>query len=362
MTEIDSNVPVPATKPPGKPRGRKAAANKKPSAAASLIAALKFISTAQKNEGTAYQTHSRMLGHWLMAFDGVLSAGCKIEEDLDACPHTASLLTALTKCGEQISISQISQYVLSVKSDRFKVNIDCVDAQTLAASNPDPILVPLNDEIKRGFEVCGWIAKEYAERAFRACVLLQANSIVATDSHVMLEYWHGIDLPPGLMIPKVAVNAVLKTDKKLKGFGYTAEHSVTFWFEDDSYIKTQLFKDKYPNYEDIFAQKAGNVVQFHADLFKAIDAVSPFCKSKEGLPSKFIHFENDKLCSSKNENIGASFDLPTLPGSMTFDYELLRAIEPYFFNVVVMPAHTVASQFFFSKDRVRGILMGAYGD
>jgi len=348
-TEIENNVPIPTQKKPRKPRTGRAEKDKpkEASGAERLISALKFISLAQKPEGTPYQVHSYISNHWALAFDGVLSIGCPIVEDLSACPNTFRLLAALSKCGQEYSIAQTNLLTLAVKSQRFKATIECIAADSLATSYPDIPLGPIDDRIKEGLKQLSWIPTEGAERAFAACILLQDQTMVATDSHCILEYFHSISLPNDIMIPKASVMAMLKIDKKLAKFGFSSD-SFTFWYEDGSYLKTQLFKDKFPAYQQIFNKMDTGITQVPAEFFEGIRTVAPFIKDK------IVMFRPGKICTSNDPDIGASYEIAGLPDS-NWNYELLLNMEPHFENVSF---RSDAMQVFFNKGTLRGSIMG----
>ena len=70
----------------------------------------------------------------------------------------------------------------------------------------------IDDRIKAAFEAVLPLATDGAQHAHLAAVLLQSGSAVATNGHVLAEYWHGIDLPP-MLIPKASAVAILKAGK-----------------------------------------------------------------------------------------------------------------------------------------------------
>lgn len=347
MTDIENNVPLP---PEGQKKAAAKRARKKPAKEASgaqqLIKALQFVGPAQKPQGTTYQTHCLINQHWCVAFDGVLTLGTKVEEDITACPKSSDLLAALQKCGQTVAISQLSDFVLSIRSDKFKASINCVKFEDMPLSYPDPPIAAISDELKAGFEACGWLAQEGAQDAFVASILLQSGSVVATNRHVIVEYWHGIDLPPGLLIPKAAAVALTKIQKPLARFGFS-EASATFYFDDESFLKTQLFKDRFPNYQKVFDGMKGDIWPLPTDFFAAVEAVAEFSESK------FIFLRGDKIQSHEAEEQGATYDLNGIPERMSFNYEYLKQVAPYFKNVVFANGGA-----YFQSDKVRGAIMG----
>lgn len=348
LTMQIENVPLPddTTKKVSK-RGRKK--QTKPNGASSLIKALQFVNNAQKSMGTSYQTHCLLNAHWAVAFDGILTIGTKIEEDVSACPRTADLLAALSKCGETLSITQLNENVLSVKSDKFNAKIKCVQMADLPLSFPDNSSASCNDELKKAFEALAWLAVEGASNPSQAAVLLQNGSCVATNGHVLLEYWHGLNvLPQGanVLIPKSSIVALLKIDKPLKAFGFS-QQSATFYYEDESFVKTQLFVDNYPNYEAVFNKQSGDVTPLPKDFIEAVEAVAPFSENK------FVYMRGATLQSHNVPELGAQYQLKGIPERGAYNLEYLRGVAPYFCNVVFSERMA-----WFKNGNVRGVICG----
>lgn len=346
MTEIETGVAPPAPKT-RKPRGRAAAKKEPPSAAIDIIKALQFVALAQKPQGVNYQTHCLINNHWAIGFDGQLMTGSKINADISACPHTANLLAALSKCGQQVAISQLSEGVLSVRSDKFKAAVDCISFESMPPIVPDPRLGPITDAIKEAFAALAWLAKEEDTKAHYASLLLRENTVVATNGSVILEYWHGLNIPCYLLIPKASALAISKVNKKLVSMGFS-NSSATFYFEDESFIRTSIFVDRYPAYERIFEEgDSASVVPMPPDFYKAIEAVSGFAESK------FVYLRGDKVQSHIEAERGATYDIEGVPDGMSFDFAWLKAIEPYFKNTKFLQHKA-----FFNNGSVRGAIMG----
>lgn len=193
-----------------KHRARRPKATANP--AASLLAALKFVAVAQKKAGTVQQQFGMISGNWAAASNGVLTVATKVEEDLTACPHTYQLIDALSKVGEDLSITQLSPTSLAVVSGAFRALIPCVGFGDVGITGPDERCAVIDDRVKAAFEAVLPLATDGAQHAHLAAVLLQSGSAVATNGHVLAEYWHGIDLPP-MLIPKASAVAILKAGK-----------------------------------------------------------------------------------------------------------------------------------------------------
>lgn len=331
-----------------KPRARRKKASEAPNAAANLIAALKFIAVAQKKVGTVPQQFCGISGNWVVACNGVMMVGTKVEDDLTACPHTYQLIDALVKCGQELNITQLSANVLSVKSDKFKALIPCVGFDELELPQPDPQIAAIDDRIKAAFDAVACLATEGAPNAVHAALLLQSGSAVATNGFALVEYWHGIDLPPGMLIPKASAVAVAKAGKPLVGFGYSGA-SATFWFDDGSFIKTQLFGERYPHYAGAINVEGLNPWPLPEEFFKGVHAVESF--SKNGI----VYFDNGVISSREVETEATTYKVEGLPEGMGFQAKYLTTLEG-----AMQKAHfdKENNRVFFFGDNVRGVLMG----
>lgn len=334
-----------STSPKVAARARKTKDN---NGAASLIEALKFVNLAQHKEGTPNQTHCIISGGRVTAFDGVIATGHLIEDDLSACPHTARLLDALSKCGPHLSITQLDSGRLSIKSDRFKAFVPCIPFEQLALIEPDAPCAAIDDRLKAGFAMVAPILSDTAQKAIFAGALLQAGSIVGTNGHILVEYWHGIDLPPGLLIPKAALQAIIKTPKKLSRFGFS-QHSATFFFEDDSFIRSQLYSEPYVKYENIFPENL-NPWPLPEGFFEGINKIQSLSDDK------IVYFDKTGLIvKDAQKKQSGSYDVEGLKVGLAFNMDYLAIIESVF-KQVDFDSGTNKAVFF--GENARGALMG----
>jgi len=343
--EIVDSVPIPEeTKK--KPRARRAKKVEQSSAAASLLAALKFVSIAQKKAGTPTQQHCAISANWVAASNGVLMVAAKIEDDLIACPHTFQFIDALAKCGQELSITQLSETALSIMSDKFRAVVPCALPGQLELSAPDPEIAVIDDRIKAAFACIGGLATDGSPDAIKAAVLLRSCTAVATNGPSLMEYWHGVDLP-AMLVPKASAVAICKAEKKLRGLGFSGP-SATFYFEDDSFIKTQLYNERYPNYQALL-NVASNPWPLPDDFFKAVQAVESF--SKNGI----VYFDDCVISSREEVPEATTYKVEGLPNGMGFNAKFLLNVKH-----AMQTAHfdKESNKVYFFGESVRGVLMG----
>lgn len=328
---------------------------KKEKAVSRIGEAVSFILPATQPGGLDYQQYIRVSGGFAVAFDGTVAAGFPVEEDLTVCPQADKLDAALKKCGVNLTIAVLPSGNLSVKGDGLRAVVPCLaDASVMPPVWPDPPIAVITDELKEGFRVLQKLAKEKAERLVDSCLLLQARSMVATDGYILLEYWHGIDLPPGLLVPKSFAEAVIKQTVPLTGFGY-GPRSVTFHYENGAWIRTQLFDAAYPDYTKI-TDVPSYPIPTPAGLFDAIERVAPFSDSNSVL------LWNGRVTTNREDEKGAQADVEGLEirghngvPFAAFDPNLLKKVKPF---CETIDFNTYSDKAYFFGGMVRGAIMG----
>jgi hypothetical protein len=296
------------------PRGKRKAQTE--SKASALLSALEFISLVQNEKGQIHECHSHINNNTISAFNGILGAGISVREDLNACPHTLRMRDALANCGQELSITQMPNDYLSIPSERFKAIVPCVSKSLLLPIEPDAPCATIDDRIREGFEQIMHITNDKAERVIEASILLKADTMIATNGKVILEYWHGINLPPQLAIPKIAAATICKVKKPLVKLGFSAS-SVTFYFDDNSWVRTQRYVEEWPNTDKVL-----NVVCYPEDipiaLFPAVDSVAAFSDDEK------IFFRGNKIQSHASENVGASYEIDGFDANVQLNYKFIK--------------------------------------
>jgi hypothetical protein len=326
----------------GKPRNMA----KKSVEQSTLLEALKFIGVAQRfdDKASVNQKHCVLVNRTAVAFDGALAAGTPIEEDVAICPHTKLFIDALLRCGQSFTLTQLDETKVKIATAKFSAFVPCLPRQALPDILPDPNIAPLSDALKTALGAVAGLVKAEGATVVEATALVRAGSCVATDRHVMLEAWHGHDLPQ-MALPKVAINALLKTSKVLCGFGYSG-NTATFWFEDGSWIRTQLWDAKYPDIDKVFNQPS-NAWPVPAEFFEAVRAVAPFNEAGQ------IIFGQNCLRSHDQEQVGATREVNGIPKGIRYGSRHLLMAEPYIKTIDFVGKDGVG---FFFNGNVRGAI------
>ena len=316
-----------------------------------LLAALEFVSCVSDKLGAPYETHVGLRNKWAVAFNGIVAAGSPIPEDIYAYPHTMLLLEALSKCDESYSLTQLNGS-LSIKAGKFKASIPCLDPLLMQEAFPDPQIVGITNKFKEAVEAVGVLASETSLQLVTASILMNGSTVISTNGKMLLEYWHGLDLPPNVPLPKEFVKALTKQKKNLIGFGFS-NNSATFWFEDGCWLKTQLYAEQWPDVSRILNREA-NLWSIDPNFFKALDSVAAF--SEDGN----VYSRLNLLCSHADEGKGATYECNGIPAGFVYPIKQLMIMKPFVKSIDYMAngIHDSTYCLYFSGDECRGVISG----
>lgn len=312
-----------------------------------FLEALKFCSLITKKEGSPNETSLMLNNKSCCSFNGVLACGISIDEDILAYPNAELITNAIAKCREHYSITQLDKNRLSIKSNKFKAIVSCLDPAMMQPVIPDPPQATLDNRFSEALASVSILASETAQSVVTASVLMAGASLIATDRKVIIEAYHACDLPVGIALPKAFCVALQKIDKKLTKFGY-GRSSCTFYFDDESWLRTQFFSEPWPDVSRILNRKA-NMWPVPNEFWQAVDAVAPFSHDGD------LHFDTGILRSSGVEDTGASHEVFGLPQGPIFSAKQLKLIQPYMQQVDFMAE---GGCLVFQGGMVRGVIAG----
>lgn len=332
-----------------KPRARKAKEKDEVSdVTADLIAALKFVNIANSSNGRPYDQHVILHSNWAVASDGVLAAGYPIPDDIQAYPHTEKLIAALLRCGKSLSMTS-GDASMTIRSGKFSVSIPVMPPDAMLWAMPDPMAGVADDELRKGLEIVGTLVSDTAQLMVNSTVCINGGSVVATDRLAALEYWHGNNMPPMVVIPKTAVNAVCRPTSPLVGIGYTPERSITFYYENKAWIKTQLHIDPYPDIWRILNRPI-NCVSIPPSFFDGVETIAPFADNSQ------IYLQDKMIRTSMTDGVGATYEIEEIEANKySFSAKYMKLLASHM-KYVDWKSHDGLA--YFTGERIRGVVAG----
>lgn len=263
-----------------------------------LLSSVQRVASIQKGTGlTDRQTHCRFANGYVMATNDIEMIGIPVTGlAIECCPHSKTLVAALERCEGDITFT-LDGSVLTVKSGRVRVPVPCLDASTLADLEPDPRQGDAGPALAVALGQAASVVLETAENPMCRAVFMGPDTVEGIhDSKVMIQVWHGVSPLPVISMPKETAANVSKHPSPLVALG-ASYGSVTFWFEDNSYLRSCLYDVKRPDFNALLDCKINRQYSpIDAAFFEAVKTVLPFSKVaiNDGY-SEAVTFEEGKV-------------------------------------------------------------------
>lgn len=312
-----------------------------------LIAALDFVLLATKGNDEGKSAFVAFHNNCVTAENDTLTLGVAVDVGLELCPEAAKFRAALIQCESTFQLTQLDDSAVSIKSGAFRALIPAIAPGMIAQNVPDLPCALINNNIRNAFEACSKTMSK-GERVFNKSVLLRSGSAVGTNGGILVEYWHGLDLPGVFGIPKKTVETILGTAKPLYSLGYS-DRSITFYFEDGSFLKSRIMSEAWPDVDRLLNSFDTATHAIWPQFFAALKAVQAFVQNDT------IHFHANHLGTAHTLELGASFQVPGLPDDRHFSATYWRILEPYIDHVKLGLTGSPTS---FTGRNVRGLIMG----
>lgn len=314
-----------------------------------MLNALKFCAGSVSRKDIVQELkHFTIQGGFVRGFNGSMALCSPIPFDIDCRPEAEQLIKAVANCEETIQLSMTKAGRLSVKSGVFKASIPCV---TDGAEHPEPegVRVDLDGvAFLNGIRTIAPFIGTDASRVWVNGALFKDASLFATNNVVLVEYWVGTVFPEPINIPRSAVREMLRIGEPPLYAQVTA-NSVTFHYEGDRWLRTQLCDHGWPDLARIFNKES---LQKPLDLriFEGLEAVKPFL-DKMGS----VFFENEGMQTNPDSDEGAVYSLPGFTNPGRYNAGMLALLKG---AVTTIDWSTYPGPCLFLGERLRGAIIG----
>jgi hypothetical protein len=322
-----------------------------------LIAALKFACIAvNKEDNSGLSQFATVKNGFVVTENDTLCIGVPVETDLHLVLHADKFHSALIQCSpaHQMQMVQLNDRELSIKSGNFRGVVPLLPNDTIADRVPDAACGQLGQSVITGFTVLAKLCNGKTDRIYDQSIWFRSQSMIATNGAIGMEYWHGFHLPHSMNIPKKTVETLAKIEKPLVSFGFSA-NSITFYFDDNSFLKSRLLSGEWPDRIVTIFEKAmaGDFNPLWIGFADALTAVAKFVENDT------IVFHLGTLSTSENlEHAAASYLVERLPQGHKFSHAYWKMALP-FAEFVKLPDKKDEPTAFKSS-RVRGVIMGKH--
>lgn len=316
-----------------------------------MLKELKFVQGAiSKKDFIPALTHFCIHEGRVSAFNGKLALSSPIKCDIDCKPKGVPLVQAIARCGDTIQLAMTTSGRLSIKSGSFKANIECIEEE-MPEMQPEGEKVYFDGKVLLdAFELLFDFVGNDASRTWTNGILLRGQSAFATNNVCLVEYWVGADFPTTVNIPKDAIAEVLRIGEP-PTHAQISNHSLTFHYSDNRWVRTQLFGIEWPDLSKVLDAEC-NSTPVDKRIFEGLDYLKPFV-DKLGR----VYIEGSTIRTHEDTNEGASFELDQQYPKSCFNIDMLALLNgtAEFIDLTTYPA---PSLFYNTKNRLRGAIIG----
>lgn len=316
-----------------------------------MLTELKFVQGAvAKKDYNPTLTHFEIKNKKIKGTNGSLTICSPIALDIEAKPKALPFVKAIQSCkGNTVQIHVTPTGRLSVKSGKFKSLIECT-TEDFPDIEPEGTWVSLTDTpilpaLKKLLE----FTAEDASRPWALGVMFRGDKAFATNNIILLEYSLGFKFPVEVNIPKFAVAEIVRVGKEPIGMMVTAT-SVTFMYDQFTWIRTQLYQDDWPDVGKVLDKE----VVYDAipeNLFDDIEQISPFVDDT----MRVILKAGSVTTAASDESSGATVENLNIKHFGVFNFKQFMRLNGL---VTEMSFASYPAPCLFKGENVRGAFIG----
>lgn len=316
-----------------------------------MLSKLKFaMGAVAKKDFLPALTHFVIDDGRVRGYNGTLALCSPIPFDISCKPKAEPLVRAIANCTDTVQLSMTPAGRLSIRSGAFKAFVDCIDGDTPHVE-PEGEPVELNGQaLLDGLKTVAPFIGDDASRPWSNGVLLDGQSLFATNNIILAEYWLGHTFPKRLNVPRACVKEMLRINEAPVSAQVT-DNSITFHYSDGRWIRTQLYSVEWPNLAKVL-DRPSNPLPIDPRLFTALQSVKPFT-DKLGR----IFFGDGMLSTHIEPNEGASYEVPELQHEGVYSFEMLGLLDG---TVTKIDWTMYPGPCMFFGDRLRGAIIGMH--
>ncbi len=313
-----------------------------------MLDALKFVQGAvARKDFVPALTHFKIEKGTIKGYNGSLALSSPIDLDLDVTPNAASFAKAIKTCSETVAMHVTPADRLAIISGKFKAFIPCT-TEGFPDIEPEGDLIEIDGKLLDTLKALNPFIGQDASRPWALGVLFKGCSAFATNNIIIIERWLGYQFPVEINIPAAAIKELLRIGKEPISI-QVAPNSITFHFEGDRWLKSQVSTLAWPDLSPIL-ERESDQVEIYPGLFEAVESLLPFMVDEERL-----HMLGGILATAPTIEEGASIEVPGLPETGCFNGKQMLKLNGVITTIDFLqyPAPCL-----FFGDNIRGAIVG----
>jgi len=310
----------------------------KSSHSATLIDALKFV-------GLSGAEYCSIGQGFVTAYTDTVCMGHPITEDLNAKAHIKSLQQSLIKSEHETTITQLDLSRLQVNSGELQIFINC--SEKVEQPKPDFDGIKISKEFLLGLHELLPIVLKADSNISAKTIMTFGESIFATNRFILVERWHGANLPFTNMSRKLC-DLIIKCKKEVAEF-CKSDNSVTIYFSDRCWIMGRISPELWINPFEILNKE---LVQSNIN-----DELQESLRLVPGFNGSSLAYQvNGRLQSEPAQGAGASYPCGQLPDGGIYGVKELKYLQKYGKQISI-----IGDDIYFFGDKMRGAISSRKG-
>lgn len=318
-----------------------------------MIDDLKFVQGAVgRKEIVAGLTHFKIEKGTVRSYNGVIALSSPLALDFDCTPRATEMLKAIEACRDTVQITMASSGKLNIKSGAFSAFVPCLEEPTPHVE-PEGTIVEIEAEgLIRILKLLYPFIGTDAYRPFSTGLRFRDQCAYATNNVVFIECWTGILFPTEAVIPRIAIQELLRIKEVPTHIQYT-EKQMTFHYASGRWLTTSLLDVEWPDANPFFSG-VQNCKPVDSSMFDAIDAILPFADDMRS-----CYIENGTMRTHYSTAEGASHSLVNLEIFGRYQMDMLAMLKGVAktIDMTCYKAEELSPSVFYG-DNLRGIITG----
>jgi len=316
-----------------------------------MLAELKFCQGAvSKRDLIPAMAHFAIDNGRVRAYNGVVALCSPIALDLDCKPRAEPMVRAIGHCDETVTLARTPAGKLSIKSGAFRALVECLpDEEVTPHVEPEGIYYEINGAaLLDAMRACEPFVGDDASRPFSNGILLKGQSAFATNNVTAVEYWIGTAFPDVVNIPMKCVQEMTRIGEAPIGAQF-ASNSVTFHYEGNRWIRTQLLSSEWPDLAQIL-DRPSNPQPIDKAVFAAAAKIKPFLDKYDR-----VFFDKGIVGTTSDHMEGTYVEVPGFDANGVYRFKYLDILKD---TAESIDWSTYPGPCMFFGPRLRGAIIG----
>lgn len=318
-----------------------------------MLKELKFVQGAvAKKDFNPVLTHFLIKDGKVTGCNGRLTISCPIDLDITAAPRAADLVKAVSNCSEAVSIHMTKAGKLAIKSGSFRVYIECFEQidnfpELTIPGEKKPIQGKFIDSL---IQLKNFVGIDASREWSNTYLFTPDGCITATNNIIMAQKYIGRVFDEKVALPFDIAQELMRIGEEPCSVAIS-DRKITFIYEGGKILQASRTDSEWPEFSHLFDPNC-QALPIPEGLFEAITKLRPFAGDEEK-----IYFRDGKVCTSHEDECGASIEVPGLAEKGIYNARQLENLQGI---ATKIDFSSYPKPCCFFGDKIRGAFVGVF--